>query len=114
LFTLSICLETAGNEALSRLKLPLNASEQRKAMPRSLIAIEASQPKLPVHTSPRKALAIAASEATDERPFKTQLLYLLPEVTTAAPADSSKAATEATTEAAKVLDSDDDTEDGGP
>ncbi|KAF1942705.1 hypothetical protein EJ02DRAFT_329822, partial [Clathrospora elynae] len=32
------------------------------------IAIEASQPILPVRTSPRKALAIAASQATDERP----------------------------------------------
>jgi hypothetical protein len=78
------------------------------------ITIEASQPELPVRTSPRKALAIAASQATDERPFETQLLHLLPEVAIAAPADSSKAATEVTTEAAEVVDGGDDSEDRGP
>ena len=78
------------------------------------IPIEATQPELPIRTSPRKALAIAVSQATDERPFETQLLHLLPEDAIAAPAESLKAATEAPTEEPKVVNSGDNSGNRGP
>ncbi|KAI1509635.1 Dimer-Tnp-hAT dimerization containing protein [Pyrenophora tritici-repentis] len=78
------------------------------------IPIEATPPEIPIRTSPRKALAIAASQATDERPFERQLLYLLPENAIAAPTKSSNAATNAPTEVLEVVNSGDEGSDGGP
>ncbi|KAF7441644.1 hypothetical protein A1F99_115040 [Pyrenophora tritici-repentis] len=77
------------------------------------IPIEATPPEIPIRTSPRKALAIAASQATDERPFERQLLYLLPENAIAAPTKSSNAATNAPTEVLEVVNSGDEGSDGG-
>jgi hypothetical protein len=78
------------------------------------IPIEATPPEIPIRTSPRKALATAASQATDERPFETQLLYLLPENAIAAPTEGSNAATNAPTEVLEVVNSGDEGSDGGP
>src|SRR6266496_6345569 len=58
------------------------------------VELEESQ-QLPPRLSPRKALAIAASQATEERLFKPQLRDMVPED---APIEPSKAATEASTE----------------
>ncbi|KAF1949875.1 hypothetical protein CC80DRAFT_373177, partial [Byssothecium circinans] len=58
------------------------------------VELEESQQQ-PPRASPRKALAIAASQATKEHPFESQLRDLLPED---APTEPSRAATEATTE----------------
>jgi hypothetical protein len=43
------------------------------------INIESLQPALSIRTSPQKALAEAASQATDEYPFESQLHNLVPE-----------------------------------
>ncbi|PWO19947.1 ABC-type transport system, permease and ATPase component [Pyrenophora tritici-repentis] len=77
------------------------------------IPVEATPPEIPIHTSPRKALAIAASQATDEHPFERQLLYLLLENAIAAPTKSSNAATNAPTEVLEVVNSGDEGSDGG-
>jgi hypothetical protein len=50
-----------------------------------------------IRTSPRKALEIAASQATHEAPFESQLLSLLPDTTIDLPPEGSRAATEANT-----------------
>jgi hypothetical protein len=56
-----------------------------------------SQPELPVRTSPRKALEILASQATDKAPFESQLLILLSDNAIDLPTEGSRAATEAST-----------------
>ncbi|KAI1519526.1 Dimer-Tnp-hAT domain containing protein [Pyrenophora tritici-repentis] len=58
-----------------------------------------SQPELSIRTSPRKALAAAASQATEDAPFESQLRDAIPEATIQPPAEGSRAATEATSEA---------------
>jgi hypothetical protein len=63
-----------------------------------------SQPELPVRTSPRKALEIAASQATEEAPFESQLLNLLPDNAIDLLTEGSRAATEASTEASDNYD----------
>ena len=65
------------------------------------ILMEDSQPELPIRTSPRKALAAAASQATEDAPFESQLRNAIPEATIQPPAEGSRAATEATSEAIK-------------
>ena len=63
-----------------------------------------SQSELPVRTSPRKALKVAASQATDEAPFESQLRHLLPNNAINPPTKGSRAATEASTEASDNYD----------
>ncbi|RYN15529.1 hypothetical protein AA0113_g12768 [Alternaria arborescens] len=63
-----------------------------------------SQSELPVRTSPRKALEVAASQATEEAPFESQLRDLLPDNAIDPPTEGSRAATEASTEASDSYD----------
>ncbi|KAG9377839.1 Dimer-Tnp-hAT domain containing protein [Pyrenophora tritici-repentis] len=63
------------------------------------ILMDDSQPELSIRTSPRKALAAAASQATEDAPFESQLRDAIPEATIQPPAEGSRAATEATSEA---------------
>ena len=63
-----------------------------------------SQSELPVRTSPRKALEVAASQATDEAPFESQLRNLLPDNAIDPLTEGSRAATEASTEASDNYD----------
>ncbi|CAE7020375.1 hypothetical protein PTTW11_03054 [Pyrenophora teres f. teres] len=63
------------------------------------ILMDDSQSKLSIRTSPRKALAAAASQATEDAPFESQLRDAIPEATIQPPAEGSRAATEATSEA---------------
>jgi hypothetical protein len=53
-------------------------------------------------TSARKALAVAASQATDEYPFESQLRDLVPEISIVPPTESSRAATEAEIDAVET------------
>ena len=63
-----------------------------------------SQSELPVRTSPRKALKVAASQATDEAPFESRLRNLLPDNAINPLTKGSRAATEALTEASDNYD----------
>jgi len=63
-----------------------------------------SQSELPVRTSPRKALKVAASQATEKAPFESQLRDLLPDNAIDPPTEGSRAATEASTEASDSYD----------
>ncbi|KAF2811510.1 uncharacterized protein BDZ99DRAFT_475059 [Mytilinidion resinicola] len=78
---------------------PPNGSQKRSACSttKQPIAPEESQ-QLSLRQSPRKALAIAVSQATEERPFKSQLRDLMPEEAVVPPIKGLKAATEATTD----------------
>lgn len=66
-----------------------------------VIVEDAAPPAIPLRPSPRKALAVAASQATEDTPFESQLLQAIPENEIQPPAEGSKAATEATSEAAE-------------
>ncbi|KAI1672740.1 hypothetical protein L13192_03599 [Pyrenophora tritici-repentis] len=63
------------------------------------ILMDDSQPELSIRTSPRKALAAAASQATEDAPFESQLRDAILEATIQPLAKGSRAATEATSEA---------------
>lgn len=69
------------------------------------ILVDDLQPELPIRTSPRKALVAAASQATEDAPFESQLRDAIPEDSIQPPAEGSRAATEATSEA---IESEDD------
>ncbi len=56
------------------------------------------QPELLIRTSPRRALVAAASQATGDAPFESQLRDAIPDDSIQPPAESSRAATEATSE----------------
>lgn len=62
------------------------------------------EPQLSQRTLPRKALATAASQATEDTLFESQLRDLLPETAIVAPTEGSKAATVAITEVAESGD----------
>ncbi|KAG9379739.1 Dimer Tnp hAT domain containing protein [Pyrenophora tritici-repentis] len=51
------------------------------------ILMDDSQPELSIRTSPRKALAAAASQATEDAPFESQLRDAIPEATIQPPAE---------------------------
>jgi hypothetical protein len=89
--------------------MPLNL-RKRSAVPRNVpnkrsrvdkgsasqpIHVDASQSR--IRTSPRKALAIAASQATEANPFESQLRDMISEDAIAVPTEGSGAATEAET-----------------
>jgi hypothetical protein len=57
-----------------------------------------SQQQLSLRQSPRKAIALAASQATENCLFESQIRDLLPEEAVAAPMEGSNAATEANTD----------------
>jgi hypothetical protein len=61
------------------------------------VLIDELQPELPIRTSHRKALIAAATQATKDAPFESQLRDAIPEATIQPPAEGSRAATEATT-----------------
>jgi hypothetical protein len=68
------------------------------------VLVDESHPKLPICTLPRKVLIAAASQATEDAPFESQLRDAIPEATIQLLAEGSRAATEATTEAIKSRD----------
>jgi hypothetical protein len=68
------------------------------------ISVNDLQPELPIRTSPRKALVATASQATEDAPFESQLRDAVPEDSIQPPAEGSRAATEATSEAIKSED----------
>jgi hypothetical protein len=69
---------------------------------------ESQSSQLSLRPSPRKALAAAASQASNDAPFESQLRDAVPEVTIVPPLEGSKAATVATTEAAAYSDGEDE------
>ncbi len=84
---------------------PRKRAKTAKGSASQPILMEDSQPELPIRTSPRKALAAAASQATEDAPFESQLRDAIPEDSIQPPAEGSRAATEATSEA---IESEDD------
>jgi len=90
-----ICPPSQPPEARTRRKAPAKrAKTSGRGTASQPVELEESQ-QLPPRLSPRKALAIASSQATEERLFESQLRDMVPED---APIEPSKAATEASTE----------------
>jgi hypothetical protein len=88
---------------------PNKRSQLGKGSASQPINVDASQ--LRIRTSPRKALTIAASQATDTHPFESQLRDMIPEGAIALPTEGSGAATEAETIEIPGDDDDDDDND---
>jgi hypothetical protein len=98
--------------ARKRVAASNNASNKRPRTVRGTasqpINVDASQSVSHVRTSPRRALAVAASQTTETRPFESQLRDLIPEDTIVAPTDGSGAATDADTVDTPANNDDDD------
>jgi hypothetical protein len=87
----------------------LNGSQKRSrgsthSTAKQSVAPAESQQQLFQRQSPRKALALAASQATENCLFESQLRDLVPEEAVAAPVEGSNAATEANTDADNSAD----------
>jgi hypothetical protein len=80
---------------------PLAPSKRSRGTATQPISIEDSQPspsQISLPLSPRRALIIAATQATEDAPFESQLRVILPEEAIVAPAEASEVATVAITE----------------